>query len=261
MQKAQERISTQKRINRPSDDPVGTARVLTFRTSNARFEQFKKSADLATTYLNYTDTALGELTDVVSRAKELAIQQSNTAGYGDDARQAVAEELQQLHSRAVNVGNRKLGERFIFSGYQTVNAPFDAQGNYSGDNGKIYYEIDDKHYVPVNIPGSEIFSGLDENGIRTGSDLFRVLQDFGESLRTNDIRGIQASLDSLDELQTRVIQSRAKIGAVARDTEMTREVLEQKTGKGRNCSKVRIGYNQEVIAANPDGLCVIVKLS
>src|SRR4051812_29270454 len=112
----QAQASTQKRVTKPSDDPLAAARSLGHKVDLSNNKQFSKSLSYARAFLEYTDQSLGDLTDALVRAKELAIQQANDASAGPQTRKAVATEINQLYRQMVQVGNRKLGDRFIFGG-------------------------------------------------------------------------------------------------------------------------------------------------
>ena len=60
MAKSQEQLSSGRRINRPSDDPVGIVSSLRLRTSLTELEQYKSNAEDATSWLETTDKALDE---------------------------------------------------------------------------------------------------------------------------------------------------------------------------------------------------------
>ncbi len=157
----QNKSATQKRVNKPSDDPLAATRVLQARTEINSGQQFLKSVSQAKAFLEYSDQSLGELTDIISRAKELALSQSNDPSAGEQSRQVVAAEIEQLFSQAVQVGNRKLADRFLFGGFKTTRAPFDAQGRYFGDSGEIKISIQKEGSVAMNMPGDRIFLGQD----------------------------------------------------------------------------------------------------
>src|SRR6185437_14445536 len=131
----QNQAATQKRITKPSDDPVAAARVLGARTEEQSTQQFIKNLNYAKDFLDYSEQSLGDLDNILVRAKELAISQANDASANPETRAAVAAEVSQLYAQAIQIGNRRLGERFIFGGFKTVNAPFDGSGNYHGDDG------------------------------------------------------------------------------------------------------------------------------
>src|SRR5690348_8774494 len=77
MNDLQDKAATQKRINKPSDDPLAATRVLGARTEERGNSQFIKNIANVKSFLEFTDQNLSELGELVIRAKELAIQQSN----------------------------------------------------------------------------------------------------------------------------------------------------------------------------------------
>ena len=165
----QGQAASQKRISKPSDDPLGATRILQTRTEIAGSQQFLKSINHARTFLGYSEQSLGDLTEVLVRAKELAIAQANDASTNPNARAATAEEIDQLFHQAVQVGNRKLADRFLFGGFKTTQPPFAADGTYHGDNGEIKISIQKEGAVAMNMPGGRIFLGRDVKApARTG---------------------------------------------------------------------------------------------
>ncbi|HEY1078963.1 MAG TPA: flagellar hook-associated protein FlgL, partial [Bdellovibrio sp.] len=168
----QNQAATQKRINKPSDDPLASARVLVARTEERGNTQFIKNINNARSFLEFSDQSLGELSDALVRAKELAISQANDASGNTESRMVTAAEVEQLYNQAVQIGNRKLGERYIFGGYRTQSMPFDQQGEYSGDDGDIKIQIHKDSFVAMNVPGVKVFlgQGLGGDGIVRASN-------------------------------------------------------------------------------------------
>lgn len=159
MAELQNQAATQKKVNKPSDDPVAAVKVLGARTEISGGAQYLRSINAARAFLELTDQSLGELTEVLMRAKELAISQANDASANERSREVTATEVEQLHSQAAQVANRKLGDRFIFGGFHTTQAPFDLDGGYRGDDGEIKIMIDKEATVAMNVPGSRVFLG------------------------------------------------------------------------------------------------------
>lgn len=151
--------SNLKTIQKPSDNPEGSTEVLTIRSRQADSVQYGKNSVMAKSQLEYTENALADLTDVLSRAKELAIAQSSQT-YNTDARKSVAEEVNQLYMQALAIANKRLGSKYIFSGTKTQTRPFDELGRYLGDDKRIHLEIGKDRYVPINITGLELSSGV-----------------------------------------------------------------------------------------------------
>ena len=240
MSELQKQNASLKRINAPSDDPSGSAKLMTIRNDSIDNSQFEKNSNLAKTFLNYTDSSLEDVTNILVRAKELALGQASAAANGPSSRLMVAEEINNLMNELSSVANRRLGDRYIFSGYKTNQQPFDEKGRYAGDDGKIMVEVQKDVFVGMNLPGREVFLGANQvdptapNGVRgleeganavspelaikqsaerPNDDAFRTLESLRISLMTNDIDGIRATLDPLDKIRDRVITARAQVGS------------------------------------------------
>jgi flagellar hook-associated protein 3 FlgL len=232
----QKQNATMKRVNAPSDDPVGNSKLMTIRNETLDNEQFERNSNLAKTFLNYTDSSLEEVTNLLVRAKELALGQSSSAANGPESRVMVAEEIKNIQQEINAIANRRLGDRYIFSGYRTSTQPFDADGKYAGDDGKIMVEVQKDVFVGMNVPGHEIFHGLPkpvrspagvegdgqpgqpelamrQAGDRATDDIFRTLDGLRVGLMTNDVDLIRSTLEPLDKIRDRVITTRAQVGA------------------------------------------------
>ncbi|MFO7569597.1 MAG: flagellar hook-associated protein FlgL [Smithellaceae bacterium] len=120
-----EKLSTQKNINRPSDDPVGMNDILDFRTARAGIAQFQTNITDAESWLKMTDTNLSGLYKVMENAKIIAITEAG-AGGSPETRQTSAVAVSALIEEALTLLNAKSGENYIFGGSQTDRPPFSA---------------------------------------------------------------------------------------------------------------------------------------
>lgn len=181
----QNQAATQKRVTKPSDDPLAASRVLTNRIDLQGNRQFSKSLGYAKSFLEFTDQSLGDLSEILMRAKELAISQSNDGSANEESRRAVATEVEQLHNAMVNIGNRKLGDRFIFGGFHTQNAPFTVDGKFHGDQGEMNIHIDKDAFIPMNVSGDRVFlgTGVDANGmVPPGTPQAKTIEELNQQL-------------------------------------------------------------------------------
>lgn len=174
MDNLQGQHSTLRKLNTPSDNPVGSAKVLEIRTDKVNTEQFGSNGKLAETFLGMTEQALADLGEIVIRAKEIAIGQASEASSNPESRLGVAEEIFQLFQQAVSTANRKLGDRYLFGGYKTDRPPVNEQGRYAGDDGKMMIEIGKGVFVSMNLPGLDAFNTQPKSS-----------QDFAELLNRN----------------------------------------------------------------------------
>ena len=252
MENLQMESATLKKLNRPSDDPVGAAKVLEVRTDKVNNEQFQVNAKLAQAYLGNTDHALEELSEIVMRAKEIAINQSSNASSTPESRLGVSEEVSQLFQRAVATGNRRIGDRYIFGGFKTTAAPVDAEGNYRGDDGEVMIEVGREVFIGANVPGHEVFnthpeSSADGRGLKVApgggvnrrlssesveagpqnTNLFQQLKALRTGLLTGDLETVRGTLDTFDDLLGKVISTRSKIGARVQSIEGNMTALDR----------------------------------
>jgi len=120
----QERISSGKRVQRPSDDPV--AAVLSEAASNRmrRAETDQRSIEASRTSLLQAENALGQAGDLVQDVRELLVKAGN-ATYGSAEFKSIAQEMEGLRERLLGVVNLKdSAGRTLFGGLGGAGNPF-----------------------------------------------------------------------------------------------------------------------------------------
>ncbi len=161
LNKTQQQISTGKRVNQPSDDPVAAARILKLDQELARVETYQRNVNLADNRLKQEENALASSVDIVQRIRELTVQAGNGSLSAND-RQSISSELKERLGQLANIANtRDASGEYVFSGFQGATPAFsqNAAGNweYQGDEGQRVLEIDDGVTVPISDHGKGIF--------------------------------------------------------------------------------------------------------
>lgn len=162
LNQTQEQISTGRRVNRPSDDPVAAARILKLDQELQRISTYQRNIDLAENRLDQEENALSRSVDVVQRVRELTVQAGNGSLSAND-RQSISAELKERLGQLADITNsRDASGEYIFSGFQGATPAFakDASGSwvYQGDEGQRSLEIDDGVTVPISDHGKGIYS-------------------------------------------------------------------------------------------------------
>lgn len=261
MEDLQLKGSTLKSISKPSDNPVSNVEAMALTSSTNDNIQYLKNSDFALLNLNVTEKSLEELTDLMSKAKEIAIAQSSDF-FNADVRKNVANEVQQLYNQSLAIANKKVGLKNIFSGTNTLTVPFDSNGSYKGDAGHISLEVSRNFFVPVNLTGEEVFfsseesssvesplkkfdqfdkstinnlsrdvasddeTGVDGKPFKTRDNIFAQLQGLTSALESNDPQMIQGLLEKFDNSISRLITLRTKIGSIVNSVESSKSTLE-----------------------------------
>jgi len=209
MEKLQDQLSTGRRINKPSDDPVGISFSLRYRSELEANDQYIKNVDSAVSWLEYTDTLLGQAGSVMQRARELAVQGANKTN-PQDAMNSIASEIDQLKEQMLTIANSSFNGKYVFNGELTDVKPYseDDPGADVTDTGKIQYEIGVGVRLAVNVTGNEVFgpAGAENN-------IFVALTQLSEDLRNSDFDAVSDAIETIDERMDAFLGIRADIGA------------------------------------------------
>lgn len=259
MEDLQLKGSTLKRIRKPSDDPIANVEALALGASQKDNDQYIRNSSYALLQLSTTEEAIEQVTNILVKAKDLAIQQASDF-YDDNVRSNVANEVIQLRNQALAIGNRRVGPRYIFSGYSTLTRPFNEDGEYVGDKGQINLEVSKDFFVPINLNGSEVFYGADLNQNRiehplkkipeiqsikpksetnqrglasdeettfaTKDNIFAQLSNFISALENNEPQVVQDLLGRLDRSITNLITLRTRVGSIINSIENAQDSVE-----------------------------------
>ncbi|MBW1709094.1 MAG: hypothetical protein JRG97_08155 [Deltaproteobacteria bacterium] len=121
--KANESISSGKRVNRPSDDGLGMSTILTQRSLLSDIVQYEQNLSVGNDLLNLTESALLNMTNSVTEAKVLA-EQMSTDTYRESNMEDAAVAIDGIIDELIQLGNTDMGGRYIFAGSETDVAPF-----------------------------------------------------------------------------------------------------------------------------------------
>lgn len=156
MENLQLKGSSLKQIVRPSDNPISNVEAMGLKSRMKDHDQYIRNSEYAELHLQSTEKAIEQIVDIMNKAKEIAIAQSSDF-YDGNIRMNVANEIRQLRNQALAVANKRIGNKYLFGGYKTLSKPFDNQGSYQGDQGKMTVEISKDFFVPINLHGFEVF--------------------------------------------------------------------------------------------------------
>ncbi|MPZ98534.1 MAG: flagellar hook-associated protein 3 [Dehalococcoidia bacterium] len=217
----QERVATGRNINKPSDDPFGTAQAMASRNRLELGAQHQRNIFIASSDLNATEGALASLIPLLHRAEELAITAANTT-IDANTRGQIASEVDRLLAEAVTIGNTSHAGRYIFAGHQTDAPPLvpdlpdqPTVVNYVGDTGAIEREIGEGERMAVNVTGDQLFPALTQ-----------VLINFRDHLLTNDIAALKGDANLANDQLDKVLELRGDVGARVRRLELTETRLQ-----------------------------------
>jgi flagellar hook-associated protein 3 FlgL len=241
-----EKLSSGKRINKPSDDVIEISKVQGYKVNINKNAQFLRNIDDATAFLEFTETTLDSVSESLMRLKELALVGVN-GDENSESRRALAQEVSKIKNGLLNHSKSKLRDRYIFSGHKTDRPAFDNTFNYQGDAGKIEINVDRHSQVIENITGKEAFvysltspktinrndgssihytpgidteitveiwdansNIIDSFTFKNFMEMTEILED---ALNNENLDRIEALLTPLDDAMSQVLNVRTEVGA------------------------------------------------
>ncbi|MBN2654477.1 MAG: flagellar hook-associated protein FlgL [Nitrospirae bacterium] len=217
---ASEQISSGKRVNRPSDDPLAMSRIVGYKKETSQITQHKRAINTAKDSLETMDSTLTTLSSVLSRAKELAIKGASGTETAQ-TRAIIAQEVDVLLQEAVSLANTKVGSRYIFSGYQSTTAPVDSTGAFAADSNIVKINIGENIDISLNMPASELFNDATAlpSTIDTNPDnsryILKALNFLKQSLSDPNVttQDLQNSIGYIDGVNDVLSQKMGEVGA------------------------------------------------
>lgn len=173
-------MTDQKKINKPSDDPVVAIRSLRLRNTLAEVDQyFEKNIPDAESWLDVTETALTNMSKIVKDIYTQCVNGSNDTLTADD-RNILLKNLTALKSQLYGEGNADYTGRTIFTGFKT-NSPLtfenaDVNANYSITQNLNINNITEKNYY-ANILSLPIDDTQVNAGIPIADEMKEVTHD------------------------------------------------------------------------------------
>lgn len=212
----QDQLSTGRRVNAPSDDPLDARRAINARTAIGVNEQFLTNIENVGPQLLETTNATQTALDVLQRVRELAIQGGSDTNAPEQL-DIIAVEVNELLESFVEQANAETNERFLFSGTRTKTPAFSVTRDpgsgeitavtYEGNTDTIEFAVAQDVNVEINEIGSAVFQG--------SQDIFQTLIDLRDNLRAGDRASIRDfRIGELDVGQDQLLSSLSRVGSL-----------------------------------------------
>ncbi len=188
----QQKITTGKKLFLPSQGPASIRPLLELRSARQHLDQVSDNLGLLESDLGTAEGVLQNISDLVTRARELAVGSANGTASAQD-RAAAADEIDGLLSQLVSLVNTKSSSGYLFGGSVRSTAPFvmttTSQGNsveYQGDDRVVQVDLGNSVQLGANIPGSSIFGIGDREPTIYSGETGAIAGTGRDSLRGSD---------------------------------------------------------------------------
>jgi flagellar hook-associated protein 3 FlgL len=205
----QKRVATGRRVEQPSDDPVGSVHALALREQVQQIDQYGRNIREARLFLQATEQAFADIGEILHRTRQIVTQGANDTNDAN-AREALIQEIRELKRRLLQIGNQRPdGERYLFSGQTVHTAPIDVVGgvaSYVGDGNPLLVNIAADRVIAMNFSGARI------------ADLHNKLNDIENNLLSgNSAQLSMVDLNDIEQFQSEFHRYRGEVGVRLRE--------------------------------------------
>lgn len=193
-------MSTQKKIAKPSDDPVVAIRALRLRTSVSELTQYyEKNAPDAESWLDVTTKALeNTIAEVLTQMNKTANKAANKE-YGSEDLAVYVEQLKSLRNEFYSTGNLDYAGRYVFTGYRTDTSLTFMKDVEKEPAGVPSYEITEQvtigEFDQVNYTYSAGLEGINKNNYQD-----HFVDNIDENtIKNGNIHRLRLSYDALKD--------------------------------------------------------------
>ena len=206
--KAQQQMSSGKRISGAGDDPRGTQQAIAERSTINSIDAYTKASDAASTRLASADSVLTAYSDKLTSAITTALSAQGTQ-VNATARASSAQELRSLRQALVSDLNTTFNGNYLFSGTNS-NAATYAQvagtWTYQGNADTAQVSVESGRTVSVSFNGQQIAQGSDTTNV------FTALDDLANAVEAGDNAGITTGIAALQRGFGRAQRAQAFLG-------------------------------------------------
>jgi flagellar hook-associated protein 3 FlgL len=218
MQQDQTEITSSNKINQPSDDPAGSADVVRLTGEKSEIAQYTSNAAAGQDRLNYTDTVLGSVQDMIQRVISLGESALNST----TSPSAYTTEINGIHDQLVSTANTSFQGVAIFGGSVTNKPPYVVQSDgsvaYQGNSSALQLQVGRSSTLQVGIPGNQIFTG--------SIDVFSTIKQLSAAITSGSNSAIQAQLTNLQQYYDSVSAVRTQVGSLVNQAQSTQSDLQ-----------------------------------
>lgn len=203
LDKLQELISSGQNVNRPSDDPISSNLLLDIGDKLKAFDQYNSNITKSTSWLQFNNTALNGMFDVMTQTKSLVSSLYDGSASPSD-RQLAHDQLVELKKQLVDMANTKFGDQYLFSGANSTVPPFNTTNTtYAGDSTQRQIEIAQGTTQAISITGDRLLKGGGASPNYGSTDILQQFDNMiaavGDSTTPSNVPAIRLAAQGLDD--------------------------------------------------------------
>ena len=245
---AVQQISSGRRVNQPSDDPVAAAALVqNYHRADAN-DRYTQNGNTVLGMMQSAESVLSAVVSEVSQAVSIGVEGANGT-LSDANRATLAQQVSGTLESVVSQANSAYRGIYLFAGTASTAVPFSPSGTspsgyqYNGNSNVNSLAIGDGYVIPTNLPGDQLFQ-------QPGSDLLGSLQGLVAALRGGDSSTIGTATNQLRAALDYVTQQRAFYGNVANQINKQEAFLQNESVNIKSEEDSLVGVDPAAAATN-----------
>ncbi len=182
-------MSSRKKIQMPSENPILASRALKLRNIVSSTEQYTSNSKQAASWMEITESAFKNITSIFESMSELCVQGASDQ-FKEDDRQKILNQFNSYVGQLESELNSTYMGRYVFSGYKT-NTPPIIKDDFTGKN------ILNPDAYDVNVDADKLLEAVNDNIVNKVNDYATQIADLNGKIK--DIVGDPPDLESLTE--------------------------------------------------------------
>jgi flagellar hook-associated protein 3 FlgL len=207
--RAQQQVSSGRRIQQASDDPSAAATGLRERADFRATDRYRDANDSVDSRLRVADSVLSDIISSITTAQSKAAQ-GRTTILTPQQREAVALEIEGTKEAIFTAINTSYRGIYLFAGADTSAAPYTKAGSvvsaYQGDATVVKVDVSRTSSAAVTVDGGSLLQG-------GPGDVFQTLDALAAAVRAGNMAGVDAGLVDLQGVFDNVTTSQGRVGA------------------------------------------------
>jgi len=252
LDRLQELITSGQNINRPSDDPISSRLLLDIGDKMKAFDQYNANIIKAKSWMQFSNTALTGMNDVMQQAKSL-MNTMNSGSSDPNERQNAHNQLVELKKQMIDMVNTQYGDQYIFGGADNLVPPFNTTDNtFAGDGTERQIEIASNTTQTISITGDRLLLGIGANPSYGTTNILQTFDDLiaavGDAATPSDPAAITTAVQSLEPASRQIFNAintnlsrMTRVDNMSKLNDTNKNTLTDIVGNIQNVDMVKLG--------------------
>ena len=216
-------VSTGKKLQRPSDGPADSGRVIRIRGEISQINQYFRNINNVRTKVGMAGEALNSMRNTINKITERGAY-GLTGTISQDSRNAIVNDLKVSLEGILQVARTTVDGKYIFSGTEVLKDPLEESGGnytYVGNSAPIKIEVGRNQEIQINVTGDESF-------IKIGTDLVNSVVALIAQFEAGDLVGAKASLETIQGAAKLIDTTRFRMSGGIRRADEAQKIHEDR---------------------------------